>query len=301
MRVLVTGSSGCLARALLPALLAHPRITAVTGVDCRDAPLALERLRSIRADLRNHEALGLLAGHDALVHLGFVVLRGRRTIADMRSVNVDASIAWLRHAHRLGLARIVHLSSAAIYGGGEALSESAPLAPHPGFQYAAHKAELESWLARSLPAAVSLRPHAILGPNAQPLLKWLVRQRACVALPDPQPLLQAVHEDDVARAVIAALDGQATGAFNLAAPQAYSLRALARARHRLILPIPRRAARSALSLAWRLTGFGGEPAWIDALQRPLTLDCRRARDVLGWTPRVGNPFEFDTALSTSAS
>lgn len=298
MRVLVTGASGCLARAVLPALLAHPRVTAVTGVDCRDAPFALERLRSIRADLRNHEALGLLAGHDALVHLGYVVLRGRRTIEDMRSVNIDASIAWLRHAHRLGIARIVHLSSAAVYGSGVALSESAPLAPHPGFQYAAHKAEVEAWLARTVPAAVCLRPHAILGPNAQPLLTWLVRQRACVSLPDPQPLLQAVHEDDVARAVVAALDGHAAGAFNLAAPQACSFRSLVRARHRVILPIPRWAARAALSVAWRLTGFGGEPAWIDALQRPLTLDCRRARDVLGWTPRIENP--FDAAFSPNA-
>ena len=34
-----------------------------------------------------------------------------------------------------------------------------------------------------------------------------------------------------------------------------------------------------------LSGFGGEPAWLDGIRHTLTLDCARARQALGWAPR----------------
>ena len=188
-------------------------------------------------------------------------------------------------ARRAGVGRLIHMSSAAVYGSGLHLDEGAPLAPLSGFLYARHKAHLERLLETEFPECVRLRPHVILGRNAQPLLRQLLSLPCYVALPEPQPLLQCVHEDDVARAVLLALSSDVRGVFNLAVEDSFSYRDAIRGRHRISIPLPRGAARAGLEFAWRTWGWGGEPAWIEGLTRTLLLNCRRAAAELGWKSR----------------
>lgn len=296
MRIFVTGSCSHLAQALLPKLCAHPEIDRVIGIDIRPALFRHDKLEARVMDVRDAQLGALLPGCDALVHLAFVVLRGRMDPRGMHQINVRASQSLFDAAAAAGMQRLVHLSSASVYGSGENLTEAAPLAPLPGFLYARHKAKLEAWLEARHPQAVRLRAHVILGPNAQPLLRWLVRQPCHIRLPDPQPLLQCVHEEDVADAIMFALfNGQASGPYNLAAPQAFSFRDMV-ARHRsATLPLPMSLARIGLQSAWKLFGIGGEPAWVEGLARPLTLDCGRARRELGWQPRFSAWEAIDAA------
>jgi nucleoside-diphosphate-sugar epimerase len=282
MKVFVTGANSHLARALLPRLCAEPDVERVTGLDLAPPLFAHPRFEAVRADIRSPALERLLEGHDALVHLAFVVLRGHMPEREMFDVNVAGSHKVFHAARRAGLRRLVHLSSAAVYGGGVHLDERAPLQPLPGFLYAQHKAHLERLLEIEFPECVRLRPHVILGPHAQPLLKRLLRMPCYLRLPEPYPLLQCVHEDDVAAAVIAALKSEARGPFNLAAEDAFSLREVVRSRHRLALPLPLALARAGLRLAWRLNGWGGEPGWVEGLARTLLLNCRRAATELRW-------------------
>jgi len=129
---------------------------------------------------------------------------------------------------------------------------------------------------------VRLRPHLILGPNAQPLLKRLFSQRCYAHMPEPYPLLQCVHEDDVAQAVLLALERDVRGPFNLAVEDNFSFRDIVRQRHRVSVPLPLFAARAASSVAWRFFGWGGEPAWVEGFTRTLLVNCRRAAVELGW-------------------
>ena len=285
MKVLVTGSSSHLARALLPLLCAQERITRVTGVDLAAPHFAHPKFHPERGDIREPRLAALLAGQDALVHLAFVVLRGRMRAAQMAAINVSGSHRLFEAARDAGVARLIHLSSAAVYGQGASVAEEAPFAPLRGFLYGEHKAQLERLLAAEFPECVRLRPHVILGPNAQPLLGTLLNLPFYPALPRPYPRLQCVHEDDVARAVLLAIERDVRGPFNLAAEACFSYRDLIRRRHRFALPLPQGLARAGLHAAWRLTGWGGEPAWLDGLARTLTLDCRRAARDLGWHSR----------------
>lgn len=284
MRVFVTGSSSHLAQSFLPRLCARPGIEGVTGVDLAPPRFAHPKFTAQRLDIRNPRLTSLLEGHDALVHLAFVVLRGRMAEAEMFDINVRGSLRVFHAARSLGLARLVHMSSAAVYGAGVHIDETAPLEPLPRFLYAQHKARLEQLLAIEYPDCVRLRPHIVLGPHAQPLLKRLLNQPCYVSLPEPHPLLQCVHEDDVAAAVIACLEKPARGPFNLAVDDNFSFRDAIRTRHRVRLPLPLAAARSGLALAWKWGGWGGEPAWIDGIAHTLLLNCRRARIELGWRP-----------------
>lgn len=287
MRVFVTGSSSCLAQALLPLLCAEPGIERVTGVDRTPPRFAHGKFSPVRLDIRDPGLPALLEGQDALVHLAFVVLRGRLSEREMHDINVTGSRRVFEAARRAGVGRLVHLSSAAVYGSGSGLDEDAPLAPLPDFLYAQHKAQLEHLLEGEFPECVRLRPHVILGPNAQPLLRQLLSLPCYLALPEPQPRLQCVHEDDVARAVLAALARRVSGPFNLAAEDSFSYRDVIRRRHRMSLPLPPGVARAGVAAAWRLSGWGGEPAWIEGLGRTLVLDCRRAALELGWNSRYG--------------
>jgi UDP-glucose 4-epimerase len=285
MNVFVTGSSSCLAQAVLPVLCADAGIARVTGADLAPPRYAHAKFRAAQIDIRDPGLGAMLEGHDALVHLAFVVLRGRMSEADMFGVNVTGSHKVFHAARQAGLNRLVHLSSAAVYGSGMHLDERAPLAPLPGFLYARHKAHLERLLEAEFPECVRLRPHVILGPHAQPLLRQLLALPFYLALPDPQPLQQCVHEDDVAQAVLLALTRDVRGAFNLAVEGGFSYRDAVKRRHRVSIPLPRRVARAGLDLAWRGWGWGGEPAWIEGLGRTLLLNCRRAAVELGWTSR----------------
>lgn len=287
MKVVVTGAAGRLARALLPALCGHPRVEEVRGLDLRPAPFTHPKFRALRADLGEPGLDRWLAGADALVHLAFVVLRGRTALSAMGAVNVEGTLALFERAKALGVQKRIFLSSAAVYGAGEALDERAPFAPLPGFAYACHKAEVERALEACDPDALRLRPHAIVGPGCQPLLKALLAQPFYVRLPEPQPRLQCVHEEDVAQAVVAGLTGEARGPFNLAAEGSFSFRDAVRERHRRAIPLSLAAARRLVGWGWRLTGLFGEPGWVEGLARSLTLDCTRARTELPWRPRYG--------------
>lgn len=297
MKIFLSGCAGHLAQALLPRLCDHPQVESVVGVDLLPTAFCHPRFTAHRLDYACTEAHALLSGCDGLAHLGFTVLRGKMDERRMWLNNVAGSQVLLESARSAGIRRIVHVSSAAVYGSGENLSETAPFAPLAGFLYARHKAELESWLRTSLPEAMCLRPHIILGPHALPLLRFLLRQPAYLRLPDPQPLLQCVHEQDVASAIITGLMGETRGAFNLAAEDTFSFRGLIRARHVLPLALPAWLVSGVLSGLWHLSGIGGEPGWLEAADRSLTLDCARARRELGWQPVYGAARAVEETLS----
>jgi nucleoside-diphosphate-sugar epimerase len=285
VHVVVTGAAGRLARAVLPRLCEHPAVERITGVDRVFTAYRHARFTARVGDVRDRATREALRGADALVNLAFVLLRGRMPLAAMAATNVDATKALLSAAADAGIESIVHMSSAAVYGQGTDLTEDAPLAPLPRFAYARHKADVDRFIAATLPQVAVVRPTIVLGPNAQPLLKTLLALPFYVRIPDPQPRLCVVHEEDVASAVLLALDRRARGPFNLAAPSSFSVRDVIRARHAWATGVPAMFARAAVEAAWRSTGWGGEPGWIDGAAASLTLDCTRARTLLGWRPR----------------
>lgn len=285
MKIFVTGVASRLARGLLPRLLADPAISRITGIDLHAPGLRHPRLEFRRLDFRDPAAAALMPGHGALIHLAFVVLRGRMSAPAMHSVNVDGSLRVFHSARNAGVPRLIHVSSAAVYGSGEHLREDAALNPVPGFLYAQHKAQLEARLAAEFPDCLRLRPHIILGREAQPVLKQLLQQPFYLRLPDPQPLLQCVHEEDVAQALLHGLNSRCTGPLNLAAEDPFSFAEVIRRLHPVSAALPYGLARGTLGMLWRGFGWGGETAWLKGLAKTLTLDCGRARGELGWRPR----------------
>lgn len=285
LKVLLTGAAGHLARAVLPRLCGDDEVERVVAVDRRPISFLHQKIEPLCADLRTTEFELLLRNCDALVHLAWTVIRGRTSEQAMHANNVGIGRRLFSAAGQAGVRRLIHVSSASVYGNGSLLDERTPLGPLPGFLYAQHKAEFEIWLAREVPQAIVLRPHIILGPNALPLLKTMLSMPLYPNLPDPQPRLQCVHEVDVAEAIVLALHKTESGPFNLAAADTFNYRDVIRARHRRTIGVPYSMTRLALHGAWKLFGIGAEPGWLAGMLADLTLDCGKAHALLGWKPR----------------
>lgn len=300
MKILVTGAAAHLARPLLPRLLDDPRVASVTGVDLRPSGFCHPRYRELHLDIRDPALAEHLRGVDAVVHLAFVVLRSalgrhRRDRALIYDINVNGSIHVFAQAAAAGVRHIVHLSSAAVYGAWPdnppLMDETQPLRAMPGFAYAEDKIAVERWLdafVTTHPAlrVVRLRPHVIIGPQCQPMLRFLLAQPFYPALPVPHPLCQCVWEDDVAEAIIAAVFSPARGCYNLGAQPALPFRDMLRASGRRVMPVPFRLARIAQHLLWHVAGIGEEPGWLDGMRYSLAVDSTKALAELGWRPTI---------------
>ena len=284
MRILLTGSAGCLASVLLPRLCEQPWLQRCVGVDLRTTSFDHPKFLAIQGDMRFLPLADLLANCDALVHLAFAVTRGALTPSEMRDNNVDGSLRILLAAHQAGLERIVNLSSVSVYGSGQNLSEESPLNPALNYPYACHNAEIEERTS-ALKSVVHLRSHLIFGGHCQPFLRQAIRHRAYIAPPPPTPEMQVVHEWDVATAVLLALQAPTAGPYNLAAPQIATLPELVRNGRKFLVPIPLSVARGVAAGMRRFTPDDMDLTWLEIIDTTLTVQCSRARTLLGWTPK----------------
>lgn len=285
MKVLVTGAASSFAQALLPALCASPAVESVTGIDSLAPRYAHAKLRVCTLDIRDPALPPMLAGHDALIHLACVAASANLSTNVMFDLNVRAAHKLFHAARDSGVTRFIHLSSALVYGPAIHASENAPLRPPPRLRYAEHQAQLEQMLAIEFPECVRLRPHVIVGPHAHAIVKKVLRQPFYLKLPEPQPLMQCVHEDDVARAVLSCLENDARGAFNLAIEESVTLREAIRACHFVSAGLPVGTARAGLAWAARALRWDYDEAWLDCLSHTLLVNSRRAIVELGWRSR----------------
>ena len=220
--VAITGVSGALGRRVV-SLLAERADWDVVGVDTAPFPAGVAKPRRFivhQVDLRSVDLRRLLRDVDALVHLATIDRGpgdGDRDDAVTRKV-LDA-------AADSGVRSLVVLSSAAVYGAHPdnpvPMTEAAPLRVNPGFRYGAEKVmlerEAEQWRAHHPEAAVAiLRPATTMGdPDATAWLAHAVRPSFIDRVSQPLPSMQFVHVEDVASAVVHALEHRLDGTFNV--------------------------------------------------------------------------------------
>lgn len=292
--VAVTGAAGFLGRRLVPRLAedgAIGEVVAIDQVSGADSAALGDRVRWIRADVRDPALHETLRGCDVVVHLAFVVLGDLR---EAESVNVAGSANVFEAAARAGCRRVVFLSSVAAYGFGSAdghlLTEDEPLRPIPAFTYSRTKAAAEAALDATAGRhpdleVVRLRPSIILGSGAHaPLLRW-AGSRIHVA-PGRTGPLQFVHLDDVVEACrLATVGDHTTDVFNLAGAGSITFADLADLARAWLIPLPGVLARAAVRLASRIRPAAGlDVGWLLIARRPPLVATGRAETDLGWRP-----------------
>lgn len=173
MKVLVTGSNGMIGRAVLAA---PPATVTALHAQVGPGPVApggpADGFPTVTCDITDHDALRPLAeGVDAVIHLA-----GPPSVAasfadpvEFLRAHVLGTATVVQLCQDLGIGRLVHVSSAEVYGrpSRNPVDEAEPLTPRS--PYAAAKVGAESAIgaaARSSALdAVVLRPFSVYGPG----------------------------------------------------------------------------------------------------------------------------------------
>jgi UDP-glucose 4-epimerase len=291
--VVVTGVVGRLGKRVVRLL--H-RMVRVIGVDRREFPDRPRDVTHLRIDLRRKKMRDVFRAGNvrAVVHLG-VMHDPRASANDHHSWNVVGFGKMLESMAQFGVKKLVVLSSANVYGprpdNPQFLAEESPLLGSQDFSEIRDLIEVDM-LAQSFfwrhPSCetVILRPTHILGSVKNAPSNYL-RLPVVPTLMGFDPMIQVIHFDDVARAIVLALRPGARGIFNLAGPEPAPLSRVVKLLGRPRLPVPHTAARSMLAalFRYRLSSFPAPE--LDHIRYVCMVDDRRARDALGYAPRHG--------------
>lgn len=210
MKVLVTGASGFLGRAVAAELVA-------AGHDVRTLqrrPSQVPGATDVLGSLTDAAAVArAVAGVSGVVHLAAKVsLAGDP--AEFRAVNVEGTRSLLDAAERAGVSRFVQVSSPSVAHVGASLTGvgAEPASPeHARGDYARTKAEAEL-LALARDSArmrvIAVRPHIVWGPGDTQLIERVVERARRGRVPlfnGGTALIDTTYVDNAATGIVAAL------------------------------------------------------------------------------------------------
>lgn len=291
--VLVTGMAGRLGRRLLRRL--H-RSRTVIGLGTQ-APSHLPRdVQHQAVDPLRSSARKVFSDNaaEAVIHLGILHdPRGDR--AQVHSHNLLTFQRIVEYADRYGIKKVVLLSSANTYGpraeNAQFLTESAPLLASGRFSEMHALVELDMYAQSCLwrfpeLELVILRPANILGTVHNAPSNYL-RLPVVPTLMGFDPMMQAVHQDDLIEAIDLALGPGIRGIFNIAGPAPVALSNALSVLGRRTVAVPHALARGGLAGMFRL-GFSKFPApELDFIRHVCMVDDSAARMTLGYQNAFG--------------
>jgi len=308
MNVLVTGATTPLGAATVRGLLALPDTGHVVGAGADPwsplLPPRGARFSYVESDLTHRRAVrSLLGGPVRAAHVEAIVhtalhrsarASGRR----VHRLNVDATRALLELAADHPTARIfVYRSFAEAYHVAEdvpcLVGEDHPLELAPDEpQWVRDRAEADltvcSHLGSSPLRIVVLRCAELFAPHAGSQLYDYLRSRVCLRPVGYDPMLNLLSMEDAVRAHLLALARPVEGVFNIAGWDTLPLSRLVALTGRVCLPVPGPLLRPLYRL--RRAFVGAQFRYrMNAPRFHLggVLDGTRARDELGYEPRVG--------------
>ena len=280
--VLVTGISGNLARGL--ARLLH-KTDRVIGVDRREFAGAPKDLEVHNLDIRKRKIEDLFRRGDiqAMIHMA-IVHDPRLSQEEHHSYNVLGTKAVLEYAAKYGVRKVVVLSSASVYGpqpgNDNFLTEESPLLGSQRFPDIRDLVEVDMYAQQYMwkhpdVETVILRPVHVVGPTVKNAPSTYLRLPRPWTLAGFDPMVQLIHEEDVARALALSLRPGLRGVYNVCGPGELPLSAVLRELGRAHIPIPHLFARPLLDklFQYRLAGFPS--AELDHLQFLCTVDGSR--------------------------
>jgi UDP-glucose 4-epimerase len=290
--VVVTGISGNLGRALAKQLHVEAQVVGVDRRPFRDKP---KDITHVQVDLRKARVEEAFRHRtvDAVIHLG-IMHDPRMPFSEAHSFNVVGTQKLLDLCVRHGVRKVVVLSSANVYGplpdNSNFLTEETPLMAADRYSDVRDLIEVDMY-AQSFVwrhpeiETVILRPVNIVGPTVKNAPSNYLRLERPVTVMGFDPMIQLIHEEDVARALILALKPGVRGVYNVSGPGEVPLSAVMRELGRSPVPVPHFLLRPALKRLFRAGVVSFPPEELDHIQYLCVVDGSRAAREMGWAPR----------------
>ncbi len=300
-KVLITGMSGYLGRTLCRALEHQDWCSSVDGCDVRLPLDKLDKVHYRKLDINDPAMADWMSecAPDIVVHLAFVV-EPLHDKARMHRTNVDGTRAVLEASLKADVGQILVASSGTAYGAWPdnplPLKESDPIRPHPNFQYAREKSAVEDMCVRFMeehPEVMFsiIRPCVLYGPQVSNYISRLLTKLPLVfGMDGYNPELQFVHEDDVADAICAILEGKGRGPFNIAPPDTLTLSEILHLTGKPAIWVPDWILVPLVDFMWhhRINLLGAPASFLDFMRYSWVLDSSRLCDELGFRFRYSS-------------
>ncbi|WP_419879225.1 NAD-dependent epimerase/dehydratase family protein [Brevibacillus centrosporus] len=311
-RVLVTGGTGFLGQKLATRLQDNGHLVTVIGRNEIAGRYLTDRgIAFVQADITDREAIRhACKGQEIVFHAAaFSSPWGKYT--DMYATNVEGTIHTIEGCKAHGVERLVHVSTPSIYFDFEDrldIKESAPLPRRFANPYAQTKylAELEIEKAfQGGLATITIRPRGLFGPGDNAILPRLIRANEEKFVPlvnGGKATIDLTYVENVVDALLLCMDSPTRTlgrAFNITNGEPVTMiDVLREVFQRLGMPLRAKqiSYREAYAVAWMLElasktvqGYR-EPVLtrysVGVLAKSQTLDISRAKDELGYQPRV---------------
>ncbi len=289
--VVVTGISGNLGRTLAKQLHKRERII---GIDRRPFPGKPKDIEIHQLDLRKKKAEDLFRRGNvkAVIHMG-IMHDPRMSEEEHHSFNVVGTTRILNYCAKYGVKKVVVLSSANVYGpspeNSNFLTEDAPLMAASRFSGVRDLIEVDM-LAHSFfwrhpdIQTVILRPVHIVGPSIKNAPSQYLRKKRPWVVAGFDPMVQLIHVEDAARAMVEALRPQTRGVYNVVGPGEVPLSAIFRELGHTAIPVPHPLARPLLGMLFKYRLADFPPPELDHIQFLCAVDGSRWVKELGWKP-----------------
>jgi UDP-glucose 4-epimerase len=292
---LVTGISGGLAQ-LVAGKLAQ-RDYEIIGVDYRKVPIVPDCLTECyQANYNKTKIEDVFRRHRPthVFHLGRVGNLKER-MGKRFDLNVMGSRKVMNLTVKYQTSRLVVLSTFHIYGAHPhnhiPIYESEPLRAGTAFPQIADAIQLDNqavtWIYRHPEVGTTLiRPCNVIGPNIRNAMSNVLRARLVPVMLGFSPMIQFIHERDLARAIVAAAEGEASGVYNVAGRGSVPWRDAVDMAGATQVPIPSSLAATYLRAAGLVT-HTFPPYLVNFFKYPCVISSDAINESFGFTPRIG--------------
>ncbi len=292
-KVLITGISGGIGRLVAERL--HDDKHEVIGIDRSPWHGAPEGVRVHTLDLRKRHFEDIVRTErpDTVVHMAFV-RHFRGDPAVRHEVNVQGTRRLLEHCAEYKVSKVVVVSSAYVYGAlaenPRYMTEDHPLNVSRNFPELRDLAEVEgvvgAFLWRYPDIATSiLRPVNTLGHDTHSAIGRYLNLDPVPTVMGFNPMMQFIHERDVADAVTLAAEKSLRGIFNVAGPTAVPLYTAIAEIGRRRLPLPDPFAHAIIQGLFRLNIYDFPAGALDFVKYSCTVCDDAFRQATGFRPQ----------------
>ncbi|MBL6751611.1 MAG: NAD-dependent epimerase/dehydratase family protein [Nevskia sp.] len=291
--VLVTGAGGALAKRVLQRLRDRYELVAV---DFRRKVDTEPGIHSYLVELHKRGFEDVFAAHaiDAVIHIGRIFTHEKNR--DQRyNANVLGTKRLLDLSRKYGVRQVMIHSTYFVYGASPynpaLLDEETPLKASEVTQDLVDSVELESlaniylWKHPDLHITI-LRPCNLLGPGVRNSMSILLARPLVPVLIGFSPMMQFLHVEDMADAMVLAFERNQPGIYNVAPEDyvPYQQAVIECGCRRLPIPSIPPALPKGISSALNWNAFF-PPYLINYFKYPVILDGRLFRETFGWKPR----------------